>query len=41
MLEVCQIQVQKEKAGKFVARGPFLESPGNGSGPKSNVQIEI
>ena len=23
------------------ARGPFLESPGNFSGPKSNIQIEI
>ena len=22
-------------------RGPFLESPGNFSGPKSNIQIEI
>ena len=21
--------------------GPFLESPGNGTGPKSNIQIEI
>ena len=21
-------------------RGPFLESPGNSSGPKSNIQIE-
>ena len=25
----------------FVARGPFLESPGNFTGPKSNIQIEI
>ena len=25
----------------FRARGPFLESPGNFSGPKSNIQIEI
>ena len=24
-----------------VAWGPFLESPGNFSGPKSNIQIEI
>ena len=23
------------------AWGPFLESPGNFSGPKSNIQIEI
>ena len=23
------------------ARGPFLESPANFSGPKSNIQIEI
>ena len=23
------------------ARGPFLESPGSFSGPKSNIQIEI
>ena len=23
------------------ALGPFLESPGNFSGPKSNIQIEI
>ena len=22
-------------------RGPFLESPGNFSGPKSNIQIEM
>ena len=22
-------------------RGPFLESPGNFTGPKSNIQIEI
>ena len=26
---------------KTVARGPFLESPGNFTGPKSNIQIEI
>ena len=25
----------------FGVRGPFLESPGNFSGPKSNIQIEI
>ena len=25
----------------YGARGPFLESPGNFSGPKSNTQIEI
>ena len=25
----------------FRARGPFLESPGNFSGPKSDIQIEI
>ena len=24
-----------------VSWGPFLESPGNLSGPKSNIQIEI
>ena len=23
------------------SRGPFLESPGNFSGPKSNIEIEI
>ena len=23
------------------SRGPFLEGPGNFSGPKSNIQIEI
>ena len=23
------------------ARGPFLKSPGNFTGPKSNIQIEI
>ena len=23
------------------SRGPFLESPGNFSGPKSNIQIEM
>ena len=26
---------------EFLSRGPFLESPGNFSGPKSNIQIEI
>ena len=26
---------------KLETRGPFLESPGNFSGPKSNTQIEI
>ena len=31
--------VGKKKRGKFW--GPFLESPGNFSGPKSNIQIEI
>ena len=25
----------------IVSRGPFLESPGNFSGPKSNIQMEI
>ena len=25
----------------FRPRGPFLESPGNLTGPKSNIQIEI
>jgi len=25
----------------YRAWGPFLESPGNFSGPKSNIQIEI
>ena len=25
----------------YVNRGPFLESPGNFTGPKSNIQIEI
>ena len=27
--------------GETGGRGPFLESPGNFSGPKSNIQIEI
>ena len=26
---------------KSLSRGPFLESSGNFSGPKSNIQIEI
>ena len=26
---------------RFQTWGPFLESPGNSSGPKSNIQIEI
>ena len=26
---------------KYKSRGPFLEIPGNFSGPKSNVQIEM
>ena len=25
----------------IITRGPFLESPGNFTGPKSNIQIEI
>ena len=25
----------------IISRGPFLESPGNFSGPKTNIQIEI
>ena len=25
----------------YQPRGPFLESPGNFTGPKSNIQIEI
>ena len=25
----------------FVSWGPFLESPGNFTGPKSNIQIKI
>ena len=33
-LEIEQEDVQQ-------SRGPFLESPGNFSGPKSNIQIEI
>ena len=28
-------------SGYFVSWGPFLESPGNFSGPKSDIQIEI
>ena len=27
--------------GIYLSKGPFLESPGNFSGPKSNIQIEI
>ena len=27
--------------GHLGSRGPFLESPGNFSGPKSNIQIEM
>ena len=27
--------------GIYGGRGPFLERPGNFSGPKSNIQIEI
>ena len=26
---------------EMMVQGPFLESPGNFSGPKSNIQIEI
>ena len=33
---VLEISPQKNRAW-----GPFLESPGNFSGPKSNIQIEI
>ena len=25
----------------FFSRGPFLESPGNSKGPKSNIEINI
>ena len=31
----------KENPNIKKARGPFLESPGNFTGPKSNIQIEI
>jgi len=30
-----------EKPEHMRSSGPFLESPGNFSGPKSNIQIEI
>ena len=30
-----------DHANPFQTRGPFLESPGNFSDPKSNIQIEI
>ena len=30
-----------KKKKKTLARGPFLQSPGNFSGPKSNIQIEM
>ena len=32
---------QKNSQNCFQLWGPFLESPGNFTGPKSNIQIEI
>ena len=31
----------RETPGSYKTRGPFLESPSNFSGPKSNIQIEL
>ena len=36
-----QILLRKIQSGGALTRGPFLEGPGNFSGPKSNFQIEI
>ena len=36
-----QILLRKIQSGGVLTRGPFLEGPGNVSGPKSNFQIEI
>ena len=33
--------MEEWRKAKHLARGPFLERPGNFSGPKSNIQIEI
>ena len=38
-LEVVKYGTWRRKV--WDTRGPFLESPGNFSGPKSNIQIEI
>ena len=32
---------QHKHVSHGMTKGPFLESPGNFSGPKSNIQIEI
>ena len=40
----CKKSTSGWRASKFrgkPSRGPFLESPGNFTGPKSNIQIEI
>ena len=37
--KVTKVAGPRNYAGR--TRGPFLESPGNFSGPKSNIQIEI
>ena len=42
VLLVClsSTETRREGGNRFSSRGPFLESPGNFTGPKSNIQIE-
>ena len=35
------MESETAKRRKKYSRGPFLERPGNFSGPKSNIQVEI
>ena len=39
--EVMMVRILRMVWQWLVIRGPFLESPGNFSGPKSNIQIKI
>ena len=38
---LTEVKFSLEETLTFTSRGPFLESPGNFSGSKSNIQIEI
>ena len=35
------MSIRELRFGELEVWGPFLESPGNFTGPKSNIQIEI
>ena len=37
----ARVRLQEQEFVVWRSRGPFLESPGNFTDPKSNIQIEI